>query len=202
MPSLLQSTLAVLFVALAVAGCTAPDDADGPDGTDGASTTTSQTTSGGTETPAPSGSSTVSFTTTEGPGHDLGLQANGTMHPCGADSPDAGDRCFFVQAENVGEEPFNVSNICVPPWLDAMARDGEPVQPREPIAYCAAFGTRPVAPGETVHGRFTWDERLWDDGDARSEDAPSGTYDWTATLTYYWNEQTFSANLTVQVTVA
>jgi hypothetical protein len=197
-PAIPAALIAALTASLALAGCTLPsEDAD--------VTTTGTTTGTQGQGGGPTGDAAGTHTTqtaTEDPQHDLAVQANGTIQRCGDEGDDAGDWCLHVMAKNVGRDAFAVSNICVPPWLDAMERNGETVQPREPMSYCAAFGTRPVVPGESVHGRFTWDERVWNDDTQSLGPAPAGEYDWTATLTYYWDDQVRHLNVTLPVTVA
>jgi hypothetical protein len=89
-------------------------------------------------------------------------------------------------ASNEGPQTYRVSSVCVPPWMESMAKDGAAVQKDEPMAHCAAFGTAPFAPGERLEANFTWDQNLW--GSGVSEQAPQGGYDWTITFTAYTDE--------------
>lgn len=108
-----------------------------------------------------------------------GLRAEGDLVPCD------GGFCVDARAWNDGETTYHVSSVCVPPWTERMTRDGETVQHREPMAYCAAFGTQPFPPGDEDVVNVTWDGRVWDDGDQRMEPAPPGAYVWSLTFRAY-----------------
>lgn len=143
-------------------------------------------------------------TATPAPGEGtIRVDVNGTSRLCPQGSDAAGDRCFWVTAENTGSETVQVSSICVPPWLDTMRRGEKAVEHREPVAYCAAFGTRDMVPGETIEARFMWDGRVWTDGPEgyRPSPAPAGTYTWTATFRYYHAEEATAVPISVDIVV-
>lgn len=155
----------VLPLLLLLAGCAEPggEDPDGGPGPDG---------------PGPG---TPGFAPQRHHAEDArdGLRAEGDLYECG------GGFCVDARAANEGDRTYHVSSICVPPWSDAMARDGAAVQHREPMAHCAAFGTEPMAPGDDREVNVTWDGRLWDDAEGRLEPAPQGAYVWSLTFHAY-----------------
>lgn len=179
--------VAAATAALLLAGCTvANQDPTPPTGTSGTPGTSGGTTSHGT-TPPP-----TSTPPTSGPGqgfapqtgHDEasdpaapGLTVKADLRPC-----DAGF-CVDAVAHNAGPNTYHASSVCVPPWSEEMTSAGSRVEKDEPRAYCAAFGTSPMAPGATLEGNFTWDQRLWDDGTASP--APPGSYEWSITFTAF-----------------
>ncbi len=87
--------------------------------------------------------------------------------------------CIDLTATNEGSKPYYVSNICVPPHDEQMTRDGETVYPREPRAYCAAWGVRAWEAGEDIDFSYEWDGKLWDDASGKMVPAPEGAYQWT-----------------------
>ncbi len=111
-----------------------------------------------------------------------GLHLEGRMLPCEA------GHCIEATASNEGSEPVHVSNICTQPFHDRMERDGKMVQHKEPMATCAAFGTRPMEPGEQIDFGFEWDGTVWGDERQQSVAAPQGAYQWSAHF-QAWTEE-------------
>lgn len=107
-----------------------------------------------------------------------GVRANATLH-----QELDGTYRLEVLAENLGRQAYRVSSVCVPPWTDAMDAQGEPVDHREPVGSCAAFGLGPFGPGARQEMTFRWDGKVWHEGGPR--DAPPGTYRWTATFEFF-----------------
>lgn len=108
-----------------------------------------------------------------------GVFANATLY----EEPDGSYR-MSVLAVNKGEATYRVSNVCVPPWMDRMETgQGERVDHREPVGYCAAFGLGPFPPGASEEATFEWDGRLWEEDGPR--DAPPGLYAWNATFEFF-----------------
>lgn len=101
--------------------------------------------------------------------------------------------CLYATATNHGPRSYWVSNLCVPPHSEHMERDGQDVYPREPRAYCAAFGVREWTAGEAIAFNYTWDGKLWKDGGGGGEDsgrvpAEPGAYQWTLKFHAYDDE--------------
>jgi hypothetical protein len=141
------TAVALALAALLIAGCTSPEGG-APDGD------------------APGASTSDSDTHPDFPG--MVLEA--TFDPA--------TRTIHAEARNEGDRTYRVQAMCVGPWRESM-RDasGDEVQPREPRAYCAAFGLGPFPPGETSTHDLTWDGRLWDGN--RMVAAPEGDYRWS-----------------------
>ncbi len=93
--------------------------------------------------------------------------------------------CFNATATNEGSTAVHVSSICVPPFSESMTRDGEAIAHKEPMFYCAAFGTEPMAPGESRSVEFTWDQTVWDDEAGQTKPAPEGNYAWSVHFEAY-----------------
>lgn len=164
LPPLAAALCVALVSTLALAGCAAPDR--GPEEPDG-----------GADAPGGNGGGNGLA-----PQHhhaedaEAGLRAEGDLYPCD------GGFCVDARAWNDGGETFHVSDVCVPPWSERMARDDEPVQHREPVFHCQAFGTRPFPPGDDSVLNTTWDGRVWNDEEGHMVPAPPGAYVWSLTF--------------------
>lgn len=162
--------LLTLALALAlVAGCTQPEPRDA---------------ASGTNTPAPAPSTTTSgnngFAVQQGTAHgsNRGIDVDVSWRAC-----DKGF-CANATATNRGSETVKVSSICVPPWDERMAHDGQAVSHRPPQVYCQAFGRVDFGPGHQMQRDFTWDGKLYD-GETASA-APEGSYTWS--LVFWWDD--------------
>lgn len=168
----MQSLLAVLLTGacLVFAGCTAvPSD--------------SSTTSPGTSAPPSS---------PPGPGFAPQQHSDSTQHPNDAKFTLRGDLrecpagfCLQVNATNASAKTYYVSSICTPEWRERMERDGQEVQHRESMAYCAAWGVGPFAPGTSRTYELEWNKTLWNDADGSYKPAGNGDYAWTFELMTY-----------------
>lgn len=162
----------LLGLAVLLAACVEPEGPEG-DGTPSASSSASSA-------PPISHGNPPGFAVQQG-------HAHGSNHSIDMDvswrACEAGF-CANATARNNGTQAVQVSAICVPPWQERMARDGQPVQHQEPRAYCAAYGVKDFAPGEQAQADLTWDQRLWDDGQASP--APEGSYTWT--IVFWWED--------------
>lgn len=108
-----------------------------------------------------------------------GVFANATLY-----QDPHGSYRMEVLAVNEGETSYRVSNVCIPPWTDRMETgQGERVEHREPVGYCAAFGLGPFPPDARERATFEWDGRLWEEGGPR--DAAAGGYVWYATFEFF-----------------
>ncbi len=124
-------------------------------------------------------------------GGDLHLR--GVMRACEAGF------CVEATASIEGLDSYYVSNICVPPHGDAMERDGSPVQHREPMAYCAAFGLREWTRDEQIDFNYTWDGQIWDDAKGELVAAEDGAYQWTI-LFHAWDSPDGGKRTTLAIT--
>lgn len=110
-----------------------------------------------------------------------GIFANATLY-----QEQGGSYRMEVLAVNEGETAYRVSNVCMPPWTDRMENgQGERIEHREPVGYCAAFGLGPFPPGAREQATLEWDGRLWEEHGLR--DAPAGQYVWNATFEFFNN---------------
>ncbi len=108
------------------------------------------------------------------------IHVSGTIREC-----DVG-HCIDATATNEGTETYHISNMCVPPWSDKMRdADGNDVQHREPMFYCAAFGTKEFPPQSSETVTLEWDHQVWNDPEGKYEPAPAGTYHWDVTFVAY-----------------
>ena len=163
--------LALALTLALVAGCTEPGPRDA---------------ASGTETPSPTRSTTA--TTTGGNGFAVQQgTAHGSSHGIDIDvawrACDKGF-CANATATNRGTQTVKVSSICVPPWDERMAHDGEAVSHRPPQVYCQAFGRADFAPGHELQRDVSWDGKLYE-GETPS-DAPEGSYTWS--IVFWWDD--------------
>lgn len=98
--------------------------------------------------------------------------------------------CANATATNHGATTVRISSICQSPWEDRMEHDGQPVQHREGLATCAAYGRDDFGPGAKAYANLTWDQRLHAD-DGSSRPAPEGAYTWS--IVFWWEDKATQA---------
>lgn len=83
-------------------------------------------------------------------------------------------------ARNSGDHTYRVRSICREAWSESMSGPSGRVYPREPMAYCEAFGLRSFPPGDRIPFAPSWNGTLWDA--EASVRAPAGAYEWRLTF--------------------
>jgi len=105
-----------------------------------------------------------------------GLVLDGTMDP----QADNGSAVITASVRNNGNEQYRITNICVEPWSENMTMAGEPVQHREPMVHCMAFG---LGTFENDTRIFAWNRTVWEEdatglGTGHYVAAAPGDYIW------------------------
>ncbi len=103
----------------------------------------------------------------------VAVTLHASLHPGDA-------KTWRVEARNngpPGENVFQYREGCGNPWgSEVLDASGRSVAWQEPMVQCQGFQNKELAGGGAHPFSWTWDARVWDEGEERYEDAPAGRY--------------------------